>query len=275
MTRIRFLVIALSILFVVGLLANAQNGSMSLSGTIGGKVTILPTFGVASSLSLSVSYAGFKLGSMTNLNLFPTVGGNEVLSAEYSFEMLTLGSSFHFDLVPPGLDSIDAYASADLFSFKSDDGLMSFSGESKLGIGIVPSFSTNLAGTLLFAVGPLSFKSVTTIDPLPFKFSSQQLLVTLDFLDTTVGKSGPTLSGVVGTNLTLYPSFSGNTWLKLAASLNGITFTSKTTFALAPFGFSSQYMKAAFDIDPFSLYISATLTTGSPQAEAGISYSFP
>ncbi len=266
MTRIRSIVVALSILFVIGGVVYAQDASLSLSGTIGGRMTILPTFGIALSLDLSVAYADLTLGSSTSFDLFPTPGGNEVLWLEYSFGMLTLGSEFYFTLLPLGLDSIDAYADADLFDITSDDGMMSSSGQLKLWVGIVPSFSANLTGTLSFGVGPLSLKSTTTIDLLPFGFSSQGLSATLKLFDTALGDNGPSFGGDLGGSFTLYPTFSGSAWISLTARLDGITFTSKTTFVIVPFGFGSQNVKAAFDFDPFSFYISATFTTADPQA---------
>lgn len=275
MTRIRSIVVALAILFVLGGLVYAQDASPSLTGTVGGRVRILPTFGVALSLDLSIAYADLTLGGSTNFDLFPTPGGNEVVWLEYSFGMLTLGSEFYFTLLPPGLDSIDAYADADLFDIASDDGLMSFSGQLKLWVGIVPNFSANLTGTFSSAIGPLSLNSTTVIDLLPFGLSSQGLSATLELFDTSLGDDGPSFSGDLGGDFTLYPTFSGSTWISLTASLDGITFTSKTTFVIAPFGFGSQYMKVDFDLDPFSFYISATFTTADPQAEAGFSYSFP
>lgn len=275
MMRIRLLATALSILLAIGTLAYAQNDSMAISGTIGGEVSILPTFGVSTSLNLSLSLADLTFESKTAFDLYPALGGTEDLSMEYAWNALTIGTGFGFALIPPGLDSVDIYADARVFDLTSDDGGMEFTGELRAEIGIFPNFSGTLTGTLSADIGIISLNSVTTVDLSPLGFSGQKFTAALTFLDATLGDGGPALNGELTGDFTLYPAFSGSTWLSLSASLNGMTVVSKTTFGIAPFAFSSQYFKADFELTPFSFYASVTLTSGSPQAGVGISYSFP
>jgi len=275
MMQIRLFVIALSVLLTIGTLAYAQNDSMTISGTIGGEVAILPTFGVSTTLDLSLSLADLTFESKTTFDIYPALGGTENLSVEHAWNTLTIGTGFGFSRIPPGLDSVDAYADARVFDLTTGDGGMEFAGALRAEIGIFPNFSGSLTGTLSADIGIISLSSVTTVDLLPLGFSAQEFTAALTFLDATLGDDGPASSGKLTGDFTLYPAFSGSTWLSLSASLDGTTFESKTTFGIAPFAFSSQYFKASFDLTPFSFYVSAILTTGSPQAEAGFSYAFP
>ena len=271
--RIRSIVAVIFALFAITGLVCAQD--VSISGTIGGRVTLLQTFGIALHSDVTLTSGDFKLGGSTDFDIYPTPGGNGTLWTEYSLGMVTLGGEIYLGILPLSFSSMDIYADADLFSFKSDDGFLSFSGRLKLWVGIYPSFTSTLTSTLSFAAGPVSAKSTTILDLLPFGFSSQDLSFEVAFLDTTIGDNGPSLNGKLGGDFPIYPSFSGTVWVSLTAGLNGITFTSKTTFAVVPFGFSSQYVKMDFAFSPFDLYVSATFTTTDPQVEAGVSYSFP
>ncbi len=271
--RIRSIVIAALILFTTTGLLCAQD--VTISGSIGGTVMILQTFGIALHSDVTFTSGNLKLGASTDFDIYPTLGGNGRLWTEYSLERITLGGEVYFGILPPSFDSMDVYAKADLFSIASDDSSLSFSGQVKLWVGIYPSFTSTLTTTLSLAVGPVSAKSTTIIDLLPFGLSSQDLSFETAFLDTTIGDNGPSLNGKLGGDFPIYPSFSGTVWVSMTAGLNGVTFTSKTTFAVLPFGFSSQYVKMDFKLEPFEFYLSATFTTTDPQVEAGLSYSFP
>ncbi len=271
--RIRLISVVIFVLFAITSLTCAQD--VSISGSIGGRVTILQTFGIALHSEVSLTSGDFKLGGSTDFDIYPTPGGNGMLWSEYSLGMVTLGGEIYLGILPLSFSSMDIYADADLFSVTSDDGFLSSSGQLKLWVGIYPSFTSTLTGTLSFAAGPGSIKSTTILDLLPFGFSSQDLSFEIAFLDTTIGDNGPSLTGKLGGDFPIYPSFSGTVWVSMTAELNGITFTSKTTLVVLPFGFSSQYVKMDFDFNPFEFYISATFTTTDPQVEAGFSYSFP
>ncbi|RLE40288.1 hypothetical protein DRJ23_02140 [Candidatus Acetothermia bacterium] len=271
----RTVIVALSLLILIGGLALGQEDSVSFSGSIGARATLLPSFGIASSVQASMTYAGFTLGSAADFDIYPSFGGSGSIWLEYAFGLLTTGLESYLDLTSLAISSIDAYADLTLFDLTSDNGMMSLSGELDMMVNFYPSFSSTLTGTVTGGFGPAEVKSTTIIDLLPFGFSSQDLSFTLTMFDTLLGEGGPRLAGKLGANFPVYPSFSGSAWVDMSATLDVVTFESKTTVSLIPFAFSSEYIKAEFDITPFSFYLATTLTTGSPQAELGASLSFP
>ncbi len=275
MTQMRFLVIAVCILIATTGIAMAQGSGVSLAGRVGGEVDILPAFGVSSSLYLTASVEQLTLVSDTSLHIYPSLSGSESLSLAYVWEPITVGSKLNLELAPLSLDSITAYGDVKMFDITLHDTGLHVTGDTRLDTGLVPGFTAALTGTLTADVSIVSAKSTTRLDLLPFSFSSQEFATTLHLIDITIGNNGPTFTGSISGDFILYPGFAGTTWGIFSTSLNGVTFTSKTTFTIVPFTFSSQFFKAAVTLGQFQTYVTVTLTTASPQMTAGFSYSFP
>lgn len=302
--RFRVFVIALCILFTVGGLASAQDNATSLIGTIGGQVTILPTFGVSTSLYLSLSLANMSWASKTYFNLYPSFGGTERLSIEYAWNMLTVGSAVSFGLIPSSFTFVKTYAKVSVFDTSLHSGNR-FRFFLYLDANLVPSFATTLTGTFNASISSLSLTSTTKFALSPLSFQSEKLTANLSLFHTRIRKGGLTLAGSLGGSFAILPSFTGTTWLNFSTALKGVTFKETTifdlvsrefttqtfkltmhmdslyfggttTFKLTPLKFASQTFNFTASVAPLSLYVSATLPYGGgPQVKAGFKYILP
>ena len=302
--RIRVFVIGLCILFTAGGVASAQSNATSLTGTIGGQVTILPTFKVSTSLNLLFSFANLAWVSKSYFNLYPALSGAERLSAEYAWGKLTVGSAINFGLTPPSFGSLKAYVKASVFDTALHSGNR-FRFSLYLDTNLLPSFAANLTGIFNASISSLSLTSTTKFSLSPFSFQSEKFTVHLSLFHTRIEKSNLTLTGSLGGNFTILPSFTGTTWLNFSTNLKGITFKGTTmfdlvsrefttqtlkitihmnslyfggttTFKLTPLRFASQTLSLTASLDSFSLYVSTTLSHDSvPQVKAGFKYILP
>ena len=279
MKRFFILAVALLAMFSVVLAVGAEEDSVTLSGTLKGEAEFLPSFANWYSLDLTLTFSGLKVISQTHFTLVPGVTGTQVFKVEYAWDFLTLGSELDLGLVPPAFQSLSLYAEANLFDTTVGEGdfAPSLTADLDLVMVILPAFSGTATFDLETQVGPLAASSTTNLDLVPVAFQSQEFEVELDFLDMTFGGEGAVaLVGSLGTDITALPAFSSDLWLKLSLALDGVTFTSVTTFGLVPYGFTSQQFRVDVAFDVLSFYGWGTLTSaGLDAAGIGFRYDFP
>ncbi len=279
MKRFFILAVALLAMFSVVLTVGAQEDSVTLSGTLKGEAEFLPSFANWYSLDLTLTFSGLKAISQTYFTIAPGVTGTQVFKVEYAWGFLTLGSELDLGLVPPAFQSLSLYAEANLFDTTIGEGdfAPSLTADLDLVMVILPAFSGTATFDLETQVGPLAASSTTNLDLVPVAFQSQEFEVELDFLDMTFGEEGAVaLVGSLGTDITALPAFSSDLWLKLSLALDGVTFTSVTTFGLVPYGFTSQQFRVDVAFDVLSFYGWGTLTSaGLDAAGIGFRYDFP
>jgi len=260
MKRFFILAVALLAMFSVVLMVGAQEDSVTISGTLKGEAEFLPSFANWYGLDLTLTFSGLKVISQTYFTIAPGVTGTQVFKVEYAWDFLTLGSELDLGLVPPAFQSLSLYAEANFFDTTIGEG------------DFAPSLTADL--DLVMVILP---SSTTKLDLVPVAFQSQEFEVELDFLDMTFGGEGAVaLVGSLGTDITALPAFSSDLWLKLSLALDGVTFTSVTTFGLVPYGFTSQQFRVDVAFDVLSFYGWGTLTSaGLDAAGIGFRYDFP
>ena len=278
MKRFFILAVALLAMFSVVLTVGAQEDSVTISGTLKGEAEFLPSFANWYSLDLTLTFSGLKAISQTYFTIAPGVTGTQVFKVEYAWGFLTLGSELDLGLVPPAFQSLSLYAEANLFdtTIGGGDFAPSLTADLDIVTVILHAFSGTATFDLETQVGPLAASSNTKLDLVPFAFQSQEFGVELNFLNATFGEEGAVaLVGSLGTDITVLPAFSSDLWLKLSLALDGVTFTSVTTFGLVPYGFTSQQFRVDVAFDALSLYGWGTLTSAGLDAGIGFRYDFP
>jgi len=269
--------VGISLLVLLALAAGAQEDSASISGTIGGEATLLPDVATSFSLDLSFAFADFTLTSKTGIAIGAPLTGTQVF--EFEWEWLTLGSELDLTLTPPAMDGMNVYVKARVFdtALGREEPTLGLTGDLAVIVDILPAPAETLATFDLTAkIGPFTATSETAVAFVPFDVQSQVFSGKWSFLEATLGKGegAPTLSGDLGTSVTVLPDVAADLGFTFSLASAGTSITSETTFDLIPFGFASQTITLKIGFDGLLLYTWGTFTTAGLEAGIGFSFDF-
>lgn len=306
MRTLRVWVIVSLVFLVAAALADAQDDTMSVSGTFSGNVQALPKASSSFTLNLTAGFADLTATSSTYFTVFPAIVGSQLFIFEYDWTPITLDSQLIFGLAPFGFQSWNAYASADLFNatIGTDSDAPSLLCNLSVAAVILPSFTATATLYLNAQIGPFASTSESILDLYPISFQMQHFTLEVKAVYVTLGAAGITsFNAHLGSEIDLLPSFATVLWLDLSLtlgdltldsnsnfeivpgntrtqlftltySLDSATLTSKTTFGLSPFEFVSQYLRLDVAVNPFSTYVWMMLANHKPSMGAGFSYAF-
>ncbi|MCD6135307.1 hypothetical protein J7J63_01125 [Candidatus Bipolaricaulota bacterium] len=298
MKRVISLAIVLLVASMFSVVAVSQDDGLSFCATFSGNGNLLPSASGSFGINLKMSLASFSATSDTTFSVLPTFGVNQSFNMEYALAPLTFGMDVYFAVVPLLFQSWDAYARLDLPNTGIGDTL-SFGGYFLVKAFILPSFSST--GTLYLSMSASAFsassKSVVSIVPLSFQ--TQRFDLSVDFLSPMLGDDSPTLGARVDvlpslattvwldaslaldaltmrsyTSLDVVPTVAGTQEFTLTYQVESVTLTSRTTFALSPIGFDSEYVKINVVYEGFSVYGWAEFAPSGLSAGVGFSYNF-
>ena len=297
--------IALTVL-MLGVGATAQDDAVSFCGTFSGSANFLPSVSSSFGLDLTLGFSNFTAMSSTSLVLIPTFSATQSFTLEYALDALTFGSEVAFGVVPLAFQTWDIYTKLDFPTTTFGDGTTAptFGGYLKADAVILPAFSATGTLYMTASVGPLSASSTSIFGFVPPSFQTQKFAVTIDFLSTTFGETGTSsANGELGAYIDVLPALATTVWLDLSValsdftaesytsigiiptgagtqvctltySLESVTLTSKTTFILIPFAFSSEYLKIGVVYKDLSIYGWGQFATSGVSAGVGFSYDF-
>ena len=298
MKRVICLAVVLLVAAMFSLVAASQDEELSFCATFSGTGNLLPSTSGSFGINLKISLAGFSATSDTNFSVLPTFGVNQSFNMEYALAPLTFGMDVYFAVVPLLFQSWDAYARLDLPDAAIGDSL-SFGGYFLVKAFILPSFSST--GTLYLSMSASAFStsSRSVVSIVPLSFQTQRFDLSVDFLSPILGSDSPTLGARIDmlpplatsvwldaslaldsltmrsyTSLDVIPTVAGTQEFTLTYQVESVTLTSRTTFALSPIGFDSEYVKINVVYEGLSVYGWAEFTPSGLSAGVGFSYNF-
>ncbi|MBN1859355.1 hypothetical protein JW848_09145, partial [Candidatus Bipolaricaulota bacterium] len=278
---------------------------ISMEGSFGAAGTA-PEFSAGTWLELSLTYAGFGLGSLTSFALDPALSGEQQFRALFGWEWLELGTMVEISLVPYAFQTGLVYLDLTLADVAAEDPFpRTFFALLSLDLSWFPDLAPSIVADVRTALGPLSTAMIGRIGVVPFVWQESWFEVVVSFLETALGDEMPTLlsgdltariglaptletdltlalgcqigtlTAQMTTEVALYPALAANQDLIATILINAWAFTASTRFDLLPYGFQEQRIAGTYCGDHFEAHAALVFSQTAVVLDAGFEVTFP